>query len=722
MAILSKGNTFATGDQVTALKLNNLVDSSTFASGAVDDSTTQLNGSGQIIVKDSGITSAKLNLSATGQSQNIATFTAVQDSGNRAFNIRTPASTSDLDSPFEIHTDNAIQFIVDDHTVTIDSDGKTIFGRGNISIDDTPLSQVNINADNGLGATAGNSQGILRLLETTGNADNLLFTSQRVSDGSDWQTAAHRIQRKVDSTKMGYIQFGNHAATNGDLITFGENETERMRIDAEGQVGIGTTSPSTNLEIKAPNNTDTTYILKLINSAESGFTQLGAYGIDTSAIDLILKAGGNDGLRVDKDTGRVSIGTTNPASLFEVAGASDPSILLKSTGTGSGDDTILRSRVGGTTASNYLYFGDSADSSAGMLRYAHSDDSMRFYVNNGAERLRIKNDGKVGIGTTSPSEALEVVGKIIATNGTESVELNNTGSIELRHSSNAFIDFKNADEDFDSRIQADSNGLGFQTGGAGLPPARRMTIDSSGNVGIGTTSPSTALDILNSSEDQITLTNNTGAFSRIRSKRGLVLAADYDTDSGASESFMAFETDNVERARIDASGNVMIGTTTVDGTGGASFRPNFDDGAARLTFNRANTTNNSAVLKFQNNGSDVGEIVHSNTATAYSTSSDYRLKEDILEMQDSISRVKALKPVNFAWKIDGTRVDGFLAHEAQEVVPEAISGTKDAVDEDGQPDYQGIDQSKLVPLLTKALQESLTKIESLEARVTALES
>ena len=78
--------------------------------------------------------------------------------------------------------------------------------------------------------------------------------------------------------------------------------------------------------------------------------------------------------------------------------------------------------------------------------------------------------------------------------------------------------------------------------------------------------------------------------------------------------------------------------------------------------------------------------------------------------------------MNFKWKSDGTRVDGFIAHEAQEVVPEAVTGTKDAVDEDGNPEYQGIDQSKLVPLLTKALQEAVTKIEALEARVTALEA
>jgi hypothetical protein len=78
-----------------------------------------------------------------------------------------------------------------------------------------------------------------------------------------------------------------------------------------------------------------------------------------------------------------------------------------------------------------------------------------------------------------------------------------------------------------------------------------------------------------------------------------------------------------------------------------------------------------------------------------------------------------LKPVNFAWKVDGSRVDGFLAHEAQAVVPEAVTGEKDAVDADGNPKYQGIDQSKLVPLLTAALQEALTEIASLKARLDA---
>jgi hypothetical protein len=134
------------------------------------------------------------------------------------------------------------------------------------------------------------------------------------------------------------------------------------------------------------------------------------------------------------------------------------------------------------------------------------------------------------------------------------------------------------------------------------------------------------------------------------------------------------------------------------------------------------------------------------SSTAYNTSSDYRLKTDAQPMTGASARVLALKPVNFEWISSGERVDGFLAHEAQEVVPEAVHGTKDAMrdeeyevtaavlDADGRvvteavmgtrsvPDMQGIDQSKLVPLLTAALQEALTKIASMETRLASLEA
>ena len=118
----------------------------------------------------------------------------------------------------------------------------------------------------------------------------------------------------------------------------------------------------------------------------------------------------------------------------------------------------------------------------------------------------------------------------------------------------------------------------------------------------------------------------------------------------------------------------------------------------------------------------VGSIQTSGTGTSYVTSSDYRLKENIEYTWNATSRLKKLKPARFNFITDAEKTfDGFLAHEAQAVVPEAVTGTKDEVDDDGNPVIQGIDQAKLVPLLVKTVQEQQTVIESLEARITALE-
>ena len=109
------------------------------------------------------------------------------------------------------------------------------------------------------------------------------------------------------------------------------------------------------------------------------------------------------------------------------------------------------------------------------------------------------------------------------------------------------------------------------------------------------------------------------------------------------------------------------------------------------------------------------------SATTYNTSSDYRLKENISAISDGITRLKTLKPYRFNFKEDSKIVDGFFAHEVT-AVPEAITGTKDEVDSNGNPKYQAIDQSKLVPLLTAALQEAVAKLEVLETKVAALEA
>jgi hypothetical protein len=204
---------------------------------------------------------------------------------------------------------------------------------------------------------------------------------------------------------------------------------------------------------------------------------------------------------------------------------------------------------------------------------------------------------------------------------------------------------------------------------------------------------------------------------------------------------IAFAEGGAEVARFDSSGNLLVGTTSslggklsVQQTGAGNF-PVQTMGTDRGI--SVDLTQSSGIALYFTTSSSVvaGQITVNGSATTYATSSDYRLKEDWQPMSGASERLMDLKPVNFAWKSDGSRVDGFLAHEAKAVVPEAVVGEKDQVqiieikDEDGnvtgteeQPVYQGIDQSKLVPLLTAALQEALTEIASMKARITALEA
>ena len=180
-----------------------------------------------------------------------------------------------------------------------------------------------------------------------------------------------------------------------------------------------------------------------------------------------------------------------------------------------------------------------------------------------------------------------------------------------------------------------------------------------------------------------------------------------------------FGTSNTQRMRIDSSGKVQIGTTSA--IQGSILSLVSGSGVRVAALESGGTSANDAIL-FRNANGDVGRIVTDGSSTSYNTSSDYRLKENVVAISDGITRLKTLKPKRFNFIANAkTTVDGFLAHEVT-AVPEAIAGTKDEVDENNEPVYQGIDQSKLVPLLTAALQEAIAKIEVLETKVAALEA
>ena len=210
--------------------------------------------------------------------------------------------------------------------------------------------------------------------------------------------------------------------------------------------------------------------------------------------------------------------------------------------------------------------------------------------------------------------------------------------------------------------------------------------------------------------------------------------------SGGPLSFQRFTGGaETEKVRINSNGTTSIGNTgsaasSFSDTGdvGVYLSPTSSTGASTfamsgdqpLTINRSDDNNdNSTLVGLRRRNEVCGTIKGTNNTAQYNTSSDYRLKENVNYTWDATTRLKQLKPAIFNWISDetNTAIDGFIAHEVTPVVPQATSGEKDAVDSEGRIDPQGMDHSKLVPLLTKALQEAMAKIESLEARVTTLE-
>lgn len=172
-----------------------------------------------------------------------------------------------------------------------------------------------------------------------------------------------------------------------------------------------------------------------------------------------------------------------------------------------------------------------------------------------------------------------------------------------------------------------------------------------------------------------------------------------------------------------SAGQILIGKSSAATSGTGSYFDPSIAGYPAILVNCKTWSGNLLALQNHHNGTYVGGINYSDTATSFPTSSDYRLKENIVDIDDALGRVAQLKPCRFNFIIKPNEtVDGFIAHEVQAVVPNAVEGEKDAVNPDGSIKIQSVDLSKIVPLLTAAIQELNAKVESLEARVAALEA
>ena len=276
-----------------------------------------------------------------------------------------------------------------------------------------------------------------------------------------------------------------------------------------------------------------------------------------------------------------------------------------------------------------------------------------------------------------------------------------------------------------------------------------VTADSSGNVGIGTSSPTQELHLYRSSGATDMLieqasSGNAYVHTKNTSKEYAV---------GTRTDALAFfdVTADAERMRIDSSGNSIIGTTT--GTSGRlqvsgssdAFIASYSSPSAGYFFSSnsgnancveifqgrydktglvmsANNTGTVSQISFFQTGTSRGSITTNNANTAYNTSSDYRLKDNIAPMTGALATVSALKPCTYTWKESGQEDSGFIAHELQEVCPSAVTGEKDAVNEDGTIKPQQIDTSFLVATLTAAIQELKAELDATKAEVAALKA
>ena len=425
----------------------------------------------------------------------------------------------------------------------------------------------------------------------------------------------------------------------------------------------------------------------------------------------------------------VGIGTSSPSQKLEVSGTilakttSTPAIIARSTSTGMKvfyDDGRTE-----YTAVNY----DGLSTVGAQDLFLVSGQKITFGVNsNGTVSypLTLDTAGNLGLGVTpsawSGFTGLQV-GALGGMNLGGSIDDNFVGSNVYYNSGFKFARPTTATY---ATMYRQTNGVhswqvSSATGTAGNPITftQAMTLDASGNLGVGTTSPTAKLQVAgtvkisnSNADNELTFTGTefTNVFS--------------ETSSGfqfgtTSTGYLAFLTNNVERARIDSSGNLLIDTTSTSGAQGFAFIGSGASSVQRLIIGHpSGNASGSQYHQFYYNGSEIGSITQAGTTgVLYNVTSDYRLKTVVGVVTGHGARIDALEPVEYTWKSDGSRTRGFLAHKFQEVYAGSVTGTKDAVDADGKPVYQAMQAGS-----SEVIADLVAEIQSLRQRVAQLET
>jgi hypothetical protein len=487
-----------------------------------------------------------------------------------------------------------------------------------------------------------------------------------------------------------------------------------------------------------------------ITGAKGTFTSANVSGtanVSTLAVFSNVTIGGNATV-----TGNVSMNVAT-ITTANVSGTANISTLVITTNqTSLGNITA----TGNVTAAKLIPTGTSV---TGNGLYLPAANALGLSTN-GTNAVYIDASQNVGIGTSSPRSKLSVTNGTENTSGDAPQEAIITGAnqaitaglgILTVQSNTAIAADVGATVALGGRIRStgtttdasnfavikgakenatSDNSAGYfavSTKPSGIAPVERMRIDSSGNVGIGTTAPAYKLEV-RSTMAVLDGSANIGFYANgttyTQVWQTLQSVNDFIIQTAAAK-YISFGINSSEKMRIDTSGNLLIGTGGGSLPNGTSvYGSAFDDNGASTKRLRlaSSVTTTIQLVSFYNPNGNVGNITTTASATAYATSSDYRLKDTIAPMTGALNKISALKPVTYKWKADGSDGEGFIAHELSEVVPQCVIGEKDAVDANGNPVYQGIDTSFLVATLTAAIQEQQALITALTARITALEA
>jgi hypothetical protein len=493
------------------------------------------------------------------------------------------------------------------------------------------------------------------------NGDTLGGITFIGDDGTNLDTYGATIQAVVDGTPG-----ENDMPTRLVFSTTADgaaSPTERMRIDSSGNVGIAMT-PDSAVKLSVSGAIGPT------NGSESAPTHTFYSDADTgmfraAANTLAFATGGSERIRVFA-TGSVAIGSDTPG-----IGNDSGTELTVSHGTEA--SITIRS---GTSNHGNIYFSDATSGTAeyvGFIRYNHGSNYMMFQTN-GSERMRISSAGDVSIGTSvSPPVGLTI---------TADEDNHGVNLTRLADSGNPSNGEELGSYAWNSNAEA-SNSLASAE-------AKITAVTTQAHSG---TVAGTIMKFYCKPDD----VGPGSAPYNVMNMNGyaLMIKATANTTNvfGASKFFINAENQN----------NGMIIDNARENYTGYGFQAN------------DNTGTRYPMYIVNGDGTNVGSISMTSTATAFNTSSDYRLKENVNYDWDATSTIKQLKPCKFNFKTDtDNTITGFLAHEAQSVVSNCVIGEKDKVNDKGNAEYQSIDHSKLVPLLVKTIQE-------LEARIAKLE-